>query len=285
MKQHVQWASGTNQSHICDLSEKPSLNTVSADNTSPYQVTGQPDTTFEHDKVPSSHTEPEPVFSIPLHTKVPPQPQGEHYDAQIQSNLLHLENTMTIEIPNILLQHSTTILPHPPSNQEIHQQDNTENPSEDYYIIEYDRPSSPSQNHHLQTIQILNCYRDTELQQYIENGWHRVTCDVAPENPQFMDTPGLNFDTNSSEPEVFFNQFFDDRMFTIIAQETNNYAHQQIARIMGGRDEIQQFEHYSHKRHTRLGTWRDINEAYIKIFIVHILIMSSVRKPALYNYL
>ena len=75
-----------------------------------------------------------------------------------------------------------------------------------------------------------------------------------------------------------------NRMFTIIAEETNNYAHQQIARIMGRRYEIQQLEHYSHKRHTRLGTWRDINEADIKIFITHILIMSSVRKPALHNY-
>ena len=73
-------------------------------------------------------------------------------------------------------------------------------------------------------------------------------------------------------------------MFTIIAEDTNNYAHQQIARIVGGRDKIQQLEHYSHKRHARLGTWRDINEADIKIIITHILIMSSVRKPALHNY-
>ena len=43
-----------------------------------------------------------------------------------------------------------------------------------------------------------------------------------------MDTPGLNLDTDSHEPEVFFNQLFDDHMFTIIAEETNNYARQQI---------------------------------------------------------
>ena len=73
-------------------------------------------------------------------------------------------------------------------------------------------------------------------------------------------------------------------MFTIMAEETSNYAHQQIRRIMGGRDQIQQIEHYSHKRHARLGTWRDVNESDIKIFIAHILIMSSVRKPALHNY-
>ena len=53
---------------------------------------------------------------------------------------------------------------------------------------------------------------------------------------------------------------------------------------MGRRDEIQQIEHYSHKRHTRLGTWKDVNESDIKIFMAHILIMSSVRKPTLHNY-
>ena len=99
-----------------------------------------------------------------------------------------------------------------------------------------------------------------------------------------MDTPGLNFETNLRELEVFINQLFDDLMFTIIAEETNNYARQQIRRIMGRRDQIQQIEHYSHKRHARLGMWRDVNESDIKIFIAHILIMSSVKKPACHNY-
>ena len=76
-----------------------------------------------------------------------------------------------------------------------------------------------------------------------------------------MDTLGLNFETNSREPEVFFDQLFGNRMFTIMAEETNNYVRQQIMRIMGGRDQIQQIEHYSHKRHARLGTWRDVNES------------------------
>ena len=133
-------------------------------------------------------------------------------------------------------------------------------------------------------MQIVNCEGDTELQDDLENGWHRITHDVPPINPKFTDTPGLNFETNLWEPEVFFNQLFDHQMFTIMAEETNNYARQQIRRIMGGRDEIQQIEHYSHKRHSRLGTWRDVNESYIKIFMAHILIMSSVRKPALHNY-
>ena len=92
------------------------------------------------------------------------------------------------------------------------------------------------------------------MEEDVENGWHRITNDLPPDNPQFTDIPGLNFDTHSREPEIFFNQLFDDRMFTIIVEETNNYAHQQIGKIMGGRDEIEQMEHYSHKQNARLGT-------------------------------
>ena len=133
-------------------------------------------------------------------------------------------------------------------------------------------------------MQIVNCQGDTELQDDLEYGWHRTTNNVPHINPKFMDTLGLNFETNSQEPEVFFNQLFDNRIFTIMAEETNNYAHQQIRRIMGGRDKIQQIEYYSYKRHARLGTWRDVNESAIKIFMAHVLIMSSVRKHALHNY-
>ena len=284
VNQHVQGASGTNQSNICDLSQPPSLNAVSVDNTSHYQITGQLDPSIEHDKVPSSNTQHEPVFIIPLDREVAPEWQNEDSNTSIelQENQLYIENTSTTpcHTPTIPLEHFTTNLP-PPQN---HHENNLEIPSDDdYYIVEYDHPPPPPQIH-LPTMQIVNCQGDNELQEDVQNGWHRITHDVPPNNPQFTDTPGLNFKTHLHEPEEFFNQLFDHQMFTIMAEETNNYARQQIVRIMGGRDQIQQIEYHSHQRHARLGTWRDINESDIKIFIAHVLIMSSVRKPALHNY-
>ena len=287
--QHVQGASGpsgTNQSNggICDLSEQHSLNTVSTKNPSHYQVTCQLNPSIQHDQVPVSNTQAEPVFIIPLDTQLTPELLDEQSNFQLQENQLSEQNTTTLQTRNIPVEHCASNLPHPPSYQQIDHIHNLEILSDDkYYIVEYDRPSSPP-TIQLQTMQIVNCEGDTELWDNLDNGWHRITHDVPANNPQFTDTPGLNFETNSREPEVFFNQLFDNRMLTIMAEETNNYARQQIMRIMGGRDQIQQIEHYSHKRHARLGTWRDVNESDIKIFIAHILIMSSVRKPALHNY-
>ena len=288
--QHVQGASGpsgTNQSNgsLCDFSEQHTLNTVSTmDNTSYYQVTRQLNPSIQHDQVSVSDTQPEPVLVIPLDTELTPELLDQQSNFHLQDNQFSEENTTTLQTPNIPVQDCASNLPHPPSHEQNDHIHNLEIPSDDdYYIVEYDPPCSPP-TIQFQTMQIVNCEGYTELQEDLDNGLQRITHDVPPNNPQFMDTPGLNFETNLLETEVFFNQLFDSRMFTIMAEETNNYAGQQIMRIMDGRDQIQQIEHYSHKRHARLGTWRDVNESDIKIFIAHVLIMSSVRKSALHNY-
>ena len=277
-QQHVHGVSGINEQNIHKLSEQPTLNRTSqtSNSTSPYHIsTAEEPPPSEHDKIVLPNSQPEHVFTISLDTEVPPQPD-EH-----QTDILQSGNE-NATFPLLL---STTNIPNSPNNEHNTSNDNIDLPDEeDYYIIEYNGPSSPPPNHQIESTQIENCEGDTELEEDIENGWHKVTNDTPRNNPEFMDTPGLNFDTDSREPKVFFNQLFDDHMFTIIAEETNNYAHQQISKIMDGRDEIQQIEHHSHRRHARLGTWRDLNEADIKIFIGHILVMSSVRKPALHNY-
>ena len=65
---------------------------------------------------------------------------------------------------------------------------------------------------------------------------------------------------------------------------TNYYAHKKIRSVLEDKDAFQQLEHHSHRRHTRLSTWKDVNAADIKIFIAHLLVMCLVKKPALHNY-
>ena len=45
---------------------------------------------------------------------------------------------------------------------------------------------------------------------------------------------------------------------------------------MGNRDPFQHMDHYSYRQHARLGTWKDLNSSDIKIFIAHLLVMSSM---------
>ena len=83
--------------------------------------------------------------------------------------------------------------------------------------------------------------------------------------------------TVSCNPEDFFNNLFDDRMYTILTEETNKYARQQIMKVMGNRDPLQHMDHYSYQKHTRLGSWKDLNSSDIKICIALLLVMSSIQ--------
>ena len=208
--QHVQGASGpsgTIQSNggICDLSEQHSLNTVTTEKPSHYQVTCQLDTSIQHDQVPVSNTKAEPVFVIPLDTQLTPELLDEQSNFQLQENQLSEQNTTTLQTRNIPVEHCASNLPHPPSYQQNDHIHNLEIPSDDeYHIVEDDHPCSPS-TIQLQTMQIVNSEGDTELQEDLDNGWHRFTNDVPANNPQFTDTLGLNFETNLRKPEIFFN--------------------------------------------------------------------------------
>ena len=274
-EQHVQGVSGINQSNMHDLSEQPTSysRTDTANNTSPHATSAAEEhLSFEHDNTAPSNSEAEHVFTISLDTELTPEP------SQVESTNRDEENI--ILSPN----ENTSDNPHSPQDNPANNDMHVPDENHPYYIIENNLPSLPTPNYEIEPTNIQSCLNDTELQEDIQNGWHKISHDNPRHNPPFSDTPGLNFETDSREPEVFFNELFDQRMFTIIAEETNRYARQKIRNIMDGRDQIQQIEHHSHRRHARLGTWRDLNDADIKIFIAHLLVMSSVKKPALHNY-
>ena len=157
----------------------------------------------------------------------------------------------------------------------------------DYYII--DSPSVTPQDDWYNEVYnevspIHNYARDSINPEDSENGWEKIEINQEPDYGPFLDTPGLNLNTDSCNSEDFFNNLFDERMFTIIADATNDYAHGKIHSVLGERDPFQHIEHYSHRRHARLGSWKDMNASDIKIFIAHLLVMSSVKKPALHSY-
>ena len=98
---------------------QPSLNTVSTDNTSRYQVTGHLHPTVEHDEVSVLNTQTEPVLFIPLDTKVTlEQHHEEESTFQLQQNQLSEQKTTTLQTPTIPIDHSPSRLPHPLSKEE-----------------------------------------------------------------------------------------------------------------------------------------------------------------------
>ena len=69
---------------------------------------------------------------------------------------------------------------------------------------------------------IKNYSRDKLVDSDVQEGWKRIEPDIIPDHGPFTDTQDLNMSTNSCEPEDFFKHIFDDRMFTMMAEETKN---------------------------------------------------------------
>ena len=198
------------------------------------------------------------TFPISIHV---PQTQNTDHSPQTQSSPPH-----EIEFPS----------DYHPDNEVSHNEDENE-----YYEVETE-PTPPDMTD--LCTPLTNYSRDQINEFNVTTGWEKIEPDIIPDHGPFTGIQGINMSGNSREPEDFFNDIFEDRMFTIMAEETNNYAHRKICELMAGRDHVQQMDHYSHRQYARLGQWKDLHPSDMKIFTAHLLIMSSVHKPALHNY-
>ena len=159
----------------------------------------------------------------------------------------------------------------------------------DYYEIEEpDPPVGPEgqnfyERDHICT-PISNYTRDITLEQDEDKGWTAPFPDEIPDQGPFTETPGLNVEMPSKEPEDFFNLLFDSSMFQTIADKTNAYARNRVATILNGRDPIEQLNHGNNYPNNRMYDYKDVNASDIKIFLGHVLLMSIIRKSSVHSY-
>ena len=268
---------GVSQTYVRPSSEVPLSPAAAKKSDTPSAVdVGHDNFQLEHlqDTVPMQISPQEFVMTIPLDI-IPQNPENEQEQEQ--------ESTLQTDILPQNVNNNREVIQFPPeyfTNLEGNISSSDIETEENNYVIEME------DNEHATPFEepIINYDRDIELQEDIDDGWEKILNDQVPDYCHFIGHQGLNMGTISRNPEDFFNELFDERMYTIIAEETNNYARQQIMKAMGDRDPFQNMDHYSYKRHARLGTWKDLNSSDIKIFIAHLLVMSSVRKPALHSY-
>ena len=62
-------------------------------------------------------------------------------------------------------------------------------------------------------------------EQDILNNWEWKHCDTGSSFGPFITEASTIIDLNDPVPELFFNSLFDNRMWTIITEATNSYAH------------------------------------------------------------
>ena len=277
---------GKKHVRVADISDKhsrPTFNTptllpeTSKKSDTPSTV----DPNISHDKSDENHSPDTGTGTCTQQTHLPSQAIEEFVlsiPIDTEPELIHNDETLLLHQQEVIA--NPDEIEFPPEDFTDIQNDVNNSDDDGVYIIETENIPKPTRLEY----PIANHSRDIPLQEDTDNGWIKIDNDQIPDQCQFTGNPGLNMNTTSRNPEDFFNNLFDERMYTILAEETNNYARQKIRKVMENRDPFQQMDHYSYKQHACLGTWKDLNSSDIKIFIAHILVMSSVRKPALHNY-
>ena len=145
-------------------------------------------------------------------------------------------------------------------------------------------PPPPEGNPLYPVLPLENGVRVQEREE-LEDGW------VVPNGEDLGSALDFEFNqllrdvplpTNERSPIDFFKGFFDERMWLVIAQETNRYARQRL--LAAGQDAFLRANNDSHPKHSRLNQWRDTDVNELKIFVAHLILMGLIRKPDIEMY-
>ena len=72
---------------------------------------------------------------------------------------------------------------------------------------------------------MVNYQNDRELEEDYEIGWEWLEQNTGPLIAPYTGFQQCLLDPLKTKPEDFFNALFDDKMYMIMAEETNKYVH------------------------------------------------------------
>ena len=99
--------------------------------------------------------------------------------------------------------------------------------TENNYVIEIEE-----QGHNLERTPCTQYQHDVDLDSDVNSGWVRLEQDTGP--PVIHDFQGacktyLDINMQTATPDEYFDQFFENKMWTIISGNTNSYVQEKIA--------------------------------------------------------
>ena len=108
---------------------------------------------------------------------------------------------------------------------------------EDYYIVDDDNESASSEY-----VPYINYPKDKIYLEDEKNGWVKLDEDTGPLNIYRFKGSCQNYmDLNEFTPGTVLDEFFEDRMWTILSENTKNYFHAKLrqAKDNGDKDPIE----------------------------------------------
>ena len=154
---------------------------------------------------------------------------------------------------------------------------------EDYYTVEDDNESSSSEY-----VPCINYPNDKVYPEDEKNGWVRLDEDTGPPNIYRFEGSCWNYmNLNKYTLGAVFDEFFEDRMWTILSKNTNKYVHAKLwqAKDKGDKDPIELLsEGVDQNPCAWLNNWEDTSPDEMKVFVVHLIVMGILKKNSLEQY-
>ena len=114
---------------------------------------------------------------------------------------------------------------------------NSDLDGEDYYIVEDDNESASSEY-----VPCINYPNDKVYPEDEQNGWVRLNENTGSQNIYRFEGSCQNYmGLNEFTPGAVFDEFFEDRMWIILSENTNKYVHTKLrqAKDNGYKDPIE----------------------------------------------
>ena len=151
---------------------------------------------------------------------------------------------------------------------------------EDYYIVEDDNESASSEY-----VPCVNYPNDKVYPEDEKNCWVRLDEDTGPLNIYRFKGSCWNYmNLNKYTPGAVFDEFFEDRMWTILSENTN-HAKLRQAKDKGGKDPIELLSEGVYQIPSAwLNNWEDTSLDEMKVFVAHLIVIGILKKNSLKQY-
>ena len=153
---------------------------------------------------------------------------------------------------------------------------------ENNYVIQIEE-----QGHNLERTPCTQYQHDVDLDADVNSGWVRLEQDTGP--PVIHDFQGahktyLDINMQTATPGEYFDQFFENKMWTIISENTNSYVQEKLASGNQG-DLIERLaEGLDTNENVRLSDWRNTTPDEIKVVVAHLIVFGLLKKASIEQY-
>ena len=153
---------------------------------------------------------------------------------------------------------------------------------ENNYVIQIEE-----QGHNLERTPCTQYQHDVDLDADVNSGWVRLEQDTGP--PVIHDFQGahktyLDINMQTATPGEYFDQFFENKMWTIISENTKSYVQEKLASGNQG-DLIERLaKGLDTNENVRLSDWRNTTPDEIKVVVAHLIVFGLLKKASIEQY-